>query len=154
MKNLAIFLLFPREEFLPISFKICTVITEPGRDKKELSEIFLINWQCSNIMQYLNTEYWNKCRGCVFGPPHSKKACVVVYNQYNCNRSFKAAYHTHVGVRMYIVQYTRERIRRSGRRLLKEECRHLLLPLHKNIYLKKIWRMCQIGNCTFSNLKN
>jgi hypothetical protein len=59
------------------------------------------------------------------------------YNQYNCNRSFKAAYHTHVGVRMYILQYTQERIR-SGRRLLEEECRHLLLPLHKTIYLKKI----------------
>jgi hypothetical protein len=59
-------------------------------------------------MQYLNIEYWNKCRECVFGPSHSKKACVL-YNQYNCNRSFnwfKAAYRTHVGVRMYIVQDT------------------------------------------------
>jgi hypothetical protein len=31
--------------------------SEPGRVKKELSEIFLINWQCSNNMQYLNNEY-------------------------------------------------------------------------------------------------
>jgi hypothetical protein len=47
-----------------------------------------------------------------------------VYNQYNCNRSFKAAYHTHVGVRMYIVQcavYTgedkKERKETTGRRM-------------------------------------
>jgi hypothetical protein len=73
---------------LPSSFACCVnsrhhphplaptprVITEPGRVKKELSEIFLINWQCSNIMQYLNNEYGKIFRGCVFGP-HSKKAC-------------------------------------------------------------------------------
>ncbi len=39
---------------------------------------------------------------------------------------------------MYCI-YGREYMRRSGRLLL--------LPLHKHIYLKRIWRMCQRGNC-------
>jgi hypothetical protein len=58
----------------PLAPTLC-VITEPGWVKKELSEIFLINWKCSNIIQYLNNEYGKIFIGCVFGP-HSKKACV------------------------------------------------------------------------------
>ncbi len=41
----------------PHTMYIYCIITELGRVKEELSEIFLINWQCSNIMQYLNNEY-------------------------------------------------------------------------------------------------
>jgi hypothetical protein len=33
----------------------CCVLTE-----QELSEILVINWQCSNIIQYLNRESWKK----------------------------------------------------------------------------------------------
>jgi hypothetical protein len=58
--------------------------------------------------------------------------------QYNCNRSFKAAYHTHVGVKMYIVHCTGEDKKERKETILEEECRHLLLSLHKIIYLKNI----------------
>ncbi len=92
---MAIFFLLSSEKFLPISFKMCTVITEPARGKKELSEIFLINWQCSNIMQYLNIEKNVEDVWLDFLLIVRK----YVYNQYNCNRSFNAADHTHVDVR-------------------------------------------------------
>ncbi len=69
-------MLFPSKEFLPMSFKY--VITEPSRVKKEFSAIFLINWLFSNIMQYLNIEYWNKCRGFAFGLPHKYESICTI----------------------------------------------------------------------------
>ncbi len=42
-----------REYWMIYRGRECCVLTE-----QELSEILLINWQCSNIMQYLNRESW------------------------------------------------------------------------------------------------
>ncbi len=78
------------------------IITELGRVKKELSEIILINWQCSNIMQYLNNEYGK----------YLEDACLdlkIRKHVYNCSRIFTAAYHIlymWVWVHVHCTEYT------------------------------------------------